>query len=271
MKITLPSKNAKKTPKKITLKDFKTWNLALAAVYVLQAILILVLSSPSGFAVTTNFLTTDSVASKIAGQPIIASASHRLFSLNLAYVVALFFLIAAATHLIVATVYRTRYEAGLNKETNQSRWVNYSLSVSIMMVAIGLLSGVSDLGSLLMVFILIHTMGLMGLAMERYGKGKKIDWFTFRVGVLAGIVPWIVFALYVWGAGVYGSGGIPTFVYWIYASMFLFFTCFAVNLRLQYTKKGKWADYLYGERVYMILSLVATTALAWQLFAGVLR
>jgi len=46
---------------------------------------------------------------------------------------------------------------------------------------------------------------------------------------------------------------------------------FAVNMYLQYKKKGRWADYLYGERLYMILSLVAKTALAWQIFAGSLR
>ncbi len=39
---------------------------------------------------------------------------------------------------------------------------------------------------------------------------------------------------------------------------------------LQYKKVGKWKDYLYGERVYIILSLVAKTALAWQIFAGTL-
>lgn len=40
---------------------------------------------------------------------------------------------------------------------------------------------------------------------------------------------------------------------------------------LQYKKIGPWKDYLYGERVYIILSLVAKTLLAWQVFAGALR
>jgi len=40
---------------------------------------------------------------------------------------------------------------------------------------------------------------------------------------------------------------------------------------LQYKKVGKWQDYLYGERVYIILSLVAKSLLAWQVFAGTLR
>ncbi|PIZ46567.1 hypothetical protein COY32_03065, partial [candidate division WWE3 bacterium CG_4_10_14_0_2_um_filter_41_14] len=64
---------------------------------------------------------------------------------------------------------------------------------------------------------------------------------------------------------------IPTFVYWIYVSIFLFFNSFAVNMILQYKKIGKWSDYLYGEKAYIVLSLVAKSLLAWQVFAGTLR
>ena len=77
--------------------------------------------------------------------------------------------------------------------------------------------------------------------------------------------------MYLWGANYYGEGDIPTFVYYIYASIFVFFSSFAVNMWLQYKRKGRWSEYLYGEKAYMILSLVAKSALAWQVFAGTLR
>ena len=41
--------------------------------------------------------------------------------------------------------------------------------------------------------------------------------------------------------------------------------------RGQYRRVGRWRDYLYGERVYMLLSLVAKSLLAWQVFAGTLQ
>jgi hypothetical protein len=84
-------------------------------------------------------------------------------------------------------------------------------------------------------------------------------------------VPWLVIAGAIMAANIYGSGNIPGFVYGIYVSMFLFFTSFAVNMYLQYKKQGKWASYYYGERGYMVLSLVAKSVLAWQVFAGALR
>jgi hypothetical protein len=68
-----------------------------------------------------------------------------------------------------------------------------------------------------------------------------------------------------------GEGGKPpAFVYAIIPTLFVFFNIFAVNMVLQYKKVGPWKDYLYGERVYIILSLVAKTVLAWIIFAGTL-
>ena len=57
----------------------------------------------------------------------------------------------------------------------------------------------------------------------------------------------------------------------IFVSLAAFFNIFPINMILQYKKVGKWKDYPYGERVYVILSLVAKSLLAWQVFAGTLR
>jgi hypothetical protein len=62
----------------------------------------------------------------------------------------------------------------------------------------------------------------------------------------------------------------PAFVYAIIPTIFVFFNIFASNMLLQYKKVGKWKEYLYGERGYIILRLVAKMALAWQIFAGTL-
>ena len=56
----------------------------------------------------------------------------------------------------------------------------------------------------------------------------------------------------------------------IFVSLFVLFFIFAVNMALQYLRIGPWRDYRFGERVYLMLSLVAKSALAWQVFAGAL-
>lgn len=254
------------------IKSLNKWNKGLAVLHFVQAVAVLLLAKNILWPITTSYLTVDTVATKVAGNPVLAPASSTLFNVNLAYFVVTFFLMSSLAHTIIATKYRKTYEANLAKGINKARWIEYGFSASVMMVAIALLSGVYDVSSLIMIFILDLLMNSMGLVMEINNQGKKkVDWLPFWIGCLAGIIPWIVFAIYVAGATINGSGGIPTFVYFIYASMFAFFSSFAVNMYLQYTKKGKWADYLYGERVYMILSLVAKSVLAWQVFFGTLR
>lgn len=262
-------KNATADHRKLSV--LHRWNVWLSAIHALQAAAIFVLAGTRVFPVTTQYLTRDAVASSVAGHPVLTLATQHLSDINLAYLIIVFFLVSAVAHGLVARVFRRRYEADLKKGVNRVRWVEYSLSAGIMMVAIGLLSGAADASTLLLIFGLTALMNFHGLGMELLNqKRKPISWLPFWLGVTAGLLPWVVCGIYVFGAGVYG-GSVPAFVYWIYLSLFVCFAGFALNMYLQYKKKGKWADYLYGERVYMMLSLIAKTALAWQIFAGTLR
>ena len=258
--------------KTITAKGLVQFNLVMAGLHAVQALAVYILSDPNRgvWKVTANNLTL--APSSTPAKPVLTSATHAIFSVNLAYLVVGFFLLSAVAHLFVASIYRKRYEANLGHGINKVRWIEYALSASTMMIAIALLSGVYDLGTLVMIFGLTAIMNLLGLAMEVYNQGReKVNWLAYVIGSVAGILPWVVIGIYFWAGETYGSGHIPTFVYYIYGSIFLFFNCFAVNMFLQYKRVGKWRDYLYGENVYVILSLLAKSALAWQVFAGTLR
>lgn len=198
-------------------------------------------------------------------------ASQTVTHLALPWLIAIFFFLSAAAHLIIATVYRARYERELSTGLNRARWLEYALSASTMMVAIAMLVGIYDLGSLLAIFTLTAIMNLCGLVMEVHNQTtKRTNWLSYWIGCLAGAIPWVMIGVYFWASAHNGSAP-PTFVYWIYVSIFVFFNCFALNMALQYKRVGKWRDYLYGEQAYIILSLVAKSLLAWQVFAGTLR
>lgn len=252
------------------MESLRRWNFVLAGLHAVQGIAVLFLAKSVTFPISVSFLTPNTLAP--AGSFSLVPATQVVFDINLAYLVAAFFFMSALAHISLATYCRAWYEKNLSNHLNKARWFEYMASASTMMVAIAILSGVYDLSSLFMIFMLTAIMNATGLLMEVWnGKSKKVNWMPFILGSKAGIVPWIVIGIYFWAANVYGSGQIPTFVYWIYGSLFLFFNCFAINMYLQYKRVGKWADYLYGERVYMILSLVAKSALAWQVFFGALR
>jgi hypothetical protein len=114
-------------------------------------------------------------------------------------------------------------------------------------------------------------MNLFGIMMEYDNQDReKVRWTSFIYGSIAGIIPWLAMAVSLYGSAVINDAAPPNFVYAIIISLFLFFNSFAVNMYLQYKKVGPWKNYLFGERAYIVLSLVAKTALAWQIFAGTL-
>lgn len=243
------------------LRSLRAWNWAMFVLHAVQGGVMLAVSSSFALPITTAFLVYTPALQKL--EPNLET----LTSLALGPVVASFLFLSAVAHLANATGFRW-YSGNLMKGINPSRWMEYSLSSSLMIVVIAMLVGVYDVVSLLGLFFLNMMMILFGWMMELHNQStKKTNWTAFQFGTLAGLVPWVAIVIYLVGAG----SGTPTFVYWIYGSIFVFFNCFAINMILQYKKIGPWRDYLYGERVYMILSLVAKSLLAWQVFAGTLR
>ena len=83
-------------------------------------------------------------------------------------------------------------------------------------------------------------------------------------------MPWAAITVYLLSPGSSSSATPPGFVYGIFVSLFVFFNIFALNQWLQYRRLGRWRDYIFGERVYILLSLTAKALLAWQVFAAVL-
>ena len=137
-----------------------------------------------------------------------------------------------------------------------------------MIVLIAGITGISDAAALVGLFGANAAMIFFGWVMETTNRaGEGVDWAPFVFGSIVGAVPWIAIAVYLFGAG----SDVPTFVYGIFVTIFVAFNCFAVNQWLQYRAKGRWADYLHGERTYIVLSLVAKSLLAWQIFANTLQ
>ncbi len=248
------------------LARLRTFNLVMAGLHAVQAIIIAIISSDFSLPVKASYLDFDQSTQTLFIQ------STELFEVQIAWLIVVFLALSSLAHLTISTIYKDKYESDLKKGINRLRWYEYSLSASVMIVAIAMLVGIYDAGSLFMLFSLVAVMNLTGLIMEVHNqKSKKVDWLSFNVGTFAGLVPWVVIAFYFWTTNTYGAGEIPTFVYWIYATIFAFFNAFAVNMILQYKKIGKWHDYLYGEKAYIVLSLVAKSALAWQVYAGTLQ
>ena len=251
------------TSSRARLTDLRRWNLGVGVVHAAQAALVLALSN--GFSIPV-------VADVQTGPPgSELSVVKTFFDVTFASAVALFLGLAAADHLLMAAPRVVGwYERHLLAGVNYARWIEYSLSASVMVVLIAMLTGITNLYAVIGLFSVNAAMIAFGALMERMNQGRdRVSWLPFVLGSLAGAVPWVAITIAIVAAS-NESDGVPGFVYGIYVSLFLLFNCFAVNQVLQYRRRGRFADYLFGEKVYLVLSLVAKSALAWQVFAGTL-
>jgi len=247
-------------------KGLRRFNLIMGFLHLVQGIFMWAVSNDTTYPVFTNFLYFDTTTFSL-------SPSAKLFyELPLGPSVAIFLLLSAIAHFFLASAGYESYIKNLRQGKNPVRFYEYALSSSLMIVLIGMLAGVWDLGAIILMFGLNAMMNLLGLLMESLNQDRtKLDWSPFTFGSIAGIIPWLVIFIYFFGS--ISSGGeakLPAFVYAIIPTLFVFFNTFAVNMWLQYKKIGPWKDYLYGERIFIVLSLVAKTVLAWMIFAGTL-
>ncbi|MEY4131629.1 MAG: hypothetical protein RLZZ31_1753 [Actinomycetota bacterium] len=257
------------------LANLRIWNLGVGALHLVQGIVILLISSAFAIPIVATVQTGP------PGAEGSLSVSKTFFDFGFAPVIAAFLFLAAADHLLMSLgPVKAWYERNLLRGINVARWVEYSISASLMILLICLLNGINNLYALIGIFGVNASMIFFGYLMERVNQQKEdVDWWPFILGCIAGIVPWIAILIGLITSATDNTmingvpanpDGVPVFVYGIVISLFALFNCFALNQWLQYRKKGKFADYLYGEKVYIVLSLVAKSALAWQIYAGTL-
>ena len=257
--------------KEINFKSLKKFNLVMGIMHFIQgsAMLYFALSiqkiadfKPPVF---SNFLTFEPTLMRLV------TDNKKIFDVPFAVGVSLFLFLSALFHfIIILPKTNDIYNNSIKKGINPFRWYEYSLSSSLMISLIALLFGIYDIGLLIAIFFLNASMNFFGYLMELINQRQnKTNWYAFIFGSFAGIGPWIIILMYAFGNS--DLDKVPWFVFAIIGSYFVFFNLFPINMILQYKKVGKWKDYIYGERTYIVLSLVAKSVLAWLVFAGVMQ
>ncbi len=246
-----------------SIQSLRKLNIIAGVFHLILAVVVLLLSNDFSLPVTASYL---------AGPPgSIFTDPVTLFSVRTGYAVALFLGLSSLFHFVVASKkFFSRYENGLKKNINIFRWVEYSFSSSLMIFLIAQITGISNYGALIGIIGVNASMILFGWLQERYVKAGSGDFLPFIFGSIAGIIPWLIVLISVLAPGSPSSATPPAFVYGIIISIFVLFNTFAYVQFKQYQAKGKWKDYLRGEKAYIVLSFVAKAMLALQIFANTL-
>lgn len=258
---------------KTSFESLRKFNMIMGGLHLIQGILMIIIAltvisqvNPAfQISITQNFLNFDPIEERLFLDQKV------LFDLPFGVMVGVFLLLSAAAHALISLPKKINemYNRDLEKGINKLRWFEYALSSSVMIVLISTLFGIYDIASLVLIFIVNAAMNLFGLDMEiinsRRKEGEKVNWGPFIWGSIAGLAPWFAILFYMLGSGDVGA---PWFVWAIIGTYFVAFNTFPVNMILQYLKVGKWKNYLYGERTYIVLSLVAKSVLAWLVLFG---
>ena len=249
-------------PADVDTTGLRRWNLVVGGLHLVQAVVLVIVAKAASLPVVNSYLTEAPGAGQYGGPA-------KLFDLRIDLAIGAFLLLAAIDHLAVAGPARGWYEQNVRRGINPARWYEYSISASLMLVLIAMLSGIREGPALIGIFGASAAMILFGLAMERVNSGREeIVWGPFWYGCVAGAVGWLAIGLQL--AVGKSESGLPTFVLVIFFTLLVLFSSFAVNMFLQYRRVGRWADPAFAERAYLVLSLVAKSALAWQVYAGAL-
>jgi hypothetical protein len=237
------------------LANLRVWNIGLTILHAAQAVLIVVLSGDFVIQVVSTFPEGPPGTRVPNAEP--------LFDVRIGFAIGLFLALAAIDHLVTATVGRSTYENDLRAGINRFRWVEYSISATIMILLIGFYSGITNITAVVAVIGANVAMILFGWIQERMNPpGRETTtMMPFWFGTIAGIAPWVGILIQI-----VGSETVPGFVYGIVIVQFVLFFSFGLNQWLQYKSIGKWTDYIYGEKVYLVLSLAAKSLLAWQIY-----
>ena len=239
------------------LVGLRRWNLGLTVLHAAQALVLLVLATD--FAITLSTSYPEGPPGSRLPAPVEA------FDVPVGVAVATFLLLAALDHGLTATVSRSVYERDLERGINRFRWTEYAFSATIMILLIAFYAGITQLTAVIAIIGTNVAMILFGWLQESVNPAgrESTTMLPFWFGCVAGAAPWVAISL-----NILGSATVPGFVYGIFVSLFVFFMSFALNQYLQYREVGPWRSYAFGEKAYLVLSLGAKSALAWQVFAG---
>jgi hypothetical protein len=165
-----------------------------------------------------------------------------LFKWSFPLASAIFLLLTAFGHGSIITYLKPSYLEMINKGYNSYRWIEYSVTSSIMIVGVLVGFYILDFNTLLGLAVTNAATMAFGYFMEFLNyKNRQLhqatDWTPYWIGWVTGIAPWIALLIsFNTSVNNSSSGGPPWFVQLIAASYFVFFDSFAGNMALQLTK-----------------------------------
>ena len=211
-------------------------------------------------------------------KPVSCNDDNQCYGINLGWLIISFHLLSfvfqfsAALTDYIGPILGYKYSDMIKSGKNPLRFIEYSFSASIMLIAIALLNGVTDINLITSISVLTSACQLCGLAVE-YIQQLRLKWLIHLTG-------WLQFC---WAYGIIGHAffrsieassenstpGPPSFVYIIVIVLFLLYASFGFVQLFELIYHDNFNPFK-KEKAYVILSLTAKLVLGWMIFSNVL-
>lgn len=181
----------------------------------------------------------------------------------------LMFLITALFHLFYAR--NKDYNKEIEKGYNRYRWVEYSITSTIMIFILSIISGVKDFDAVLSLCALNAVLMSFGYFFE-ISILDQAKYTSLVIGFLILIFIWfIIFRNFAYRVDEVNNNThekVPEWVYGVLIPMFVWWISFGVVAALNYYKGGSFIKY---ETYYIILSYMSKAFMGYYLAYAILR
>lgn len=217
--------------------------------------------------VYTGLLTKDNLVSAVNDKPEQTTAFKHLFDVRLSWLLAGLLATAGLTYLLSATLLKSKVESDVKSGINKVRWYGFAVTVGFMAVIIAMISGVVELSLLLAVVMAVAISYLLSSEVEAGGISKLVKLLSLKGLAFGLFVP----AFYMFATHQYGEGGVAKAAYYSAAIFVATVLLSRYIMKNAANKSGRMIDYLFADRAYSWLLLIAVSALTWQVYAGFIR
>lgn len=211
--------------------------------------------------------TINTVARNVSG-PVGEPELKQVYTLKVVHLITVFLALAALDHTVTACVAfywpKLFYWCVYEQCCNPLRWLEYSVSASLMSVLIAVLTGIYDVHLLCLIGALTGLCMVCGALMEMAPATPRA-WLPralFWLGSVALTLAWLPILCYFFSH----TGDIPGFVYAAFLLTAVMYGLFALNMWLYRIQRRYRFD--RAEYIYVLLSFVAKTFLAFDVFGG---
>jgi len=256
--------------KQDTNKVLRKWHMVAGVVLGLQGLALAFLGNNTTAPVVLHYSALDTLATEANKHDVFGVAARQLFDVPIVYVLSAALLAGAVIYLAAATRFQSKFEAAMDRGVNVVRWLAYAVGGVLLFDAIALLSGITDLVALKLLGAALVGACAAGLAVDLLGPGRPgLSRLLKVTALVSGALPWLALGGLLAATLMY-DGNLPAYMYGVYVSGFILSVAIWIATLFRWQQRGRWANTLYSEKMFLLLGLATATALAWQLFAGAL-